>query len=46
MNVDSALAAPIARIDRLVLRGRVLDPVGTTPPVIWTWWWTTPVSVT
>ncbi|EGG74837.1 hypothetical protein SXCC_04563 [Gluconacetobacter sp. SXCC-1] len=31
VNVDSALAAPIARIDRLVLRGRVLDPVGTTP---------------
>ncbi|MCE2563957.1 translocation/assembly module TamB domain-containing protein [Komagataeibacter sp. FNDCF1] len=31
VNVDSALAAPIARIDRLVLRGRVLDPVGATP---------------
>ncbi|BAK83084.1 translocation/assembly module TamB domain-containing protein [Komagataeibacter medellinensis] len=31
VNVDSALAAPIARIDRLVLKGRLLDPVGAIP---------------
>lgn len=29
VNVDSALGAAMARVDRLVLRGRVLDPVGT-----------------